>query len=388
MTETLFADFYALWPTRFSNKTNGVTPRRWLRKANPGLAVLITSVIGEGWVKDLEELRQLEPYAENAGFQEQWRAVKRACKDPLVALVKKDTGVIITPDSLFDVQVKRIHEYKRQLLFALYIIAEYLRIKEEPGRLLVPRTCLIGGKAAPGYTRAKLIIHLINRIAEMINRDATMQGKLRLAFLPNYRVSLAERLIPAADLSEQLSTAGLEASGTGNMKFALNGAITIGTLDGANIEIQEEVGKENIFIFGLTADAVTSLKTQGYDPASYIAQSPLLQEVLHLLECDFFCPGEPGLFRPIYEELRRNDTFCLMADFAPYLAAQDAAAEAYTDLTRWTRMSILNVARSGKFSSDRTVQEYARDIWHTKSIDVPTQMLALGQSAWNDGEGE
>jgi starch phosphorylase len=388
MTETLFRDFAEMWPERFSNKTNGITPRRWIRKANPGLSGLITEAIGDGWVKDLEQLRKLEPFADDARFQLAWRNVKQANKARMCELVQQETGVIVTAESLFDVQVKRFHEYKRQLLFALYIIADYLRIKADPGKPVVPRTCLIGGKAAPGYTRAKLIIHLINRIAEMINRDDSMHDKLHVAFMPNYRVSLAEKLIPAADLSEQISTAGKEASGTGNMKFALNGALTIGTLDGANIEILEEVGRENIFIFGMTADEVMQLKRDGYRPQAYVAEMPLLQEVLHLLNCDFFSPGEPGLFRPIYEELIAHDEYCLLADFASYLAAQDAVSAAYTEQARWTRMSILNVARCGKFSSDRTISEYARDIWHVKGMDVLTQMLDIEQYAWEDGPNE
>ncbi len=388
MTETLFADFYTMWPERFSNKTNGVTPRRWLRQANPDLSSLITSAIGEGWVKDLANLRLLEPYAEDAAFQELWRTAKRECKIVFAKSIKREHNIVLTADSLFDVQIKRIHEYKRQLLFALYIVAEYLRLKDEPKRLLMPRTCLFGGKAAPGYHRAKLIIHLINRIAEMVNKDRSTKDNLRVAFLPNYCVSLAERLIPAADLSEQISTAGLEASGTGNMKLALNGALTIGTLDGANIEIREEVGADNIFIFGLQAHEIMALQTKGYDPSAYIAQSALLQQVMHLLECDFFCPSEPGLFRPIYDELVRGDKYCLMADFEPYIAAQDAVATAYLDKARWTRMSILNVARSGKFSSDRTISEYARDIWHVERCEVPSQLNIQRECPTQDGACE
>lgn len=385
MTETLFRDFAEMWPDRFSNKTNGITPRRWLRKANPGLATLITDTIGDGWVKDLQELRNLEPFADDPHFQKEWRQVKRACKLPLIDLVQRETGVIISPDALFDVQVKRIHEYKRQLLFALYIVAEYLRIKEHPDALVMPRACLIGGKAAPGYHRAKLIIHLINRIAEMVNRDPAVKGKLRVAFLPNYRVSLAEKLIPAADLSEQISTAGKEASGTGNMKLALNGAVTIGTLDGANIEILEEVGRENSFIFGHTAEEIMALKREGYDPQEFIDRSPLLQQVLRLLDCDFFSPGEPGLFRPIYEELIGGDEYCLLADFADYLAAQEMVTDAYLETERWTRMSIMNVARCGKFSSDRTIGEYARDIWQVTGLDIPTGLFNLDDVNWEDG---
>jgi len=370
LRETVMHDFYELWPEKFTNKTNGITPRRWLRKSNPALSELITASIGDGWVKDLSLLRHLEPYADDAGFQQAWQAVKLHCKEAIIKRVEYDQGVILRPDSIFDVQVKRMHEYKRQLLFALYIVASFLRVKEEPGTVPVPRTCIVGGKAAPGYHRAKLIIHLINRIADVINRDPGMKDLLRVVFLPNYRVSLAEKLIPAANLSEQISTAGKEASGTGNMKFALNGALTIGTLDGANIEIMEEVGAENIFIFGLTAEQVREVKQNGYRPGDYIARSPLLQRVLHLLECDFFCPGEPGLFRPIYDELVHWDEYCLMADFDAYLAAQDRVSATFTDSAQWARMSILNVARSGKFSSDRTISEYAEEIWGVRGVDV------------------
>ncbi|MHB9132938.1 MAG: glycogen/starch/alpha-glucan phosphorylase [Armatimonadota bacterium] len=373
MRDTIFREFNDLWPNKFTNKTNGVTPRRWLRKANPGLSGLITEAIGERWVKDLELLRELEPLADDPTFQQQWRQVKQACKAPLIKLVERETGVIITPDSLFDVQIKRIHEYKRQLLFALYIVAEYLRIKDNPDSASVPRTCLIGGKAAPGYYMAKLIIHLINRIADTVNRDPQVNDRLRVAFIPNYRVSVAEKIIPAANLSEQISTAGKEASGTGNMKLALNGALTIGTLDGANVEILGEVGWENIFIFGKTADEIMLLKEQGYDPRACLAASPMLRRVLHLLECDFFCPGEPGLFRPIYDALVYHDEYCLLADFDAYLARQADVTQAYQDQTRWTRMSILNVARCGLFSSDRTIREYAEEIWHAKPVVIPDE---------------
>ncbi len=370
LRETILHDFYELWPDKFTNKTNGITPRRWLRKANPGLSALITGAIGDGWVKDLELLRHLEPLADDPAFQLEWQAVKQRCKLPIIQQVEREQGVLLSAQSLFDVQVKRMHEYKRQLLFALYIIAGYLRIKEQPEGVHVPRTCIIGGKAAPGYYRAKLIIHLINRIADVVQRDPATKDLLQLVFLPNYRVSLAEKLIPAANLSEQISTAGKEASGTGNMKFALNGALTIGTLDGANIEIMEEVGQENIFIFGLTAEQVREVKQGGYNPGAYIAASPLLQRVLHLLECDFFCPGEPGLFRPIFDELVHWDEYCLMADFQDYLATQDRVSATFTDPAHWARMSILNVARCGKFSSDRAIADYARDIWEVKGVDV------------------
>ncbi len=371
LQETILHDFAAYWPTKFTNKTNGITPRRWLREANPTLSALISEAIGDGWIRDLEQLRQLEPLADDAEFQRRWTAVKQGCKQPLISMVRQECGVILTPDSLFDIQVKRFHEYKRQLLFALYIAATYLRFKEEPGDGFVPRTFLIGGKAAPGYSYAKLIIRFITSLADLINHDPMTKNALRVAFLPNYRVSLAEMLIPAANLSEQISTAGKEASGTGNMKFALNGAVTIGTLDGANVEIREEVGEENIFIFGMTADEVVALKQRGYHPAEFIQRSPMLQHILHLLERDFFSHGNHDLFRPIYDTLTTGDEYCLAADFDAYLACQDQVSAAYRDSARWTRMSILNVARSGKFSSDRTIAEYARDIWHVTGIHIP-----------------
>ena len=370
LKETILRDFYEFWPEKFTNKTNGITPRRWLRQANPGLSALITEAIGDGWVRDLEQLRELEALADDGAFQQRWREVKQACKQPLVRRVEKEHGLLLDPMSLFDIQVKRFHEYKRQLLFALYIIHSYLRIKDNPNLDVVPRTLLFGGKAAPGYVQAKLIIRLINGIAEMVNQDPAVNGVLRVAFLANYGVTLAEQMIPAANLSEQIALAGMEASGTGNMKFALNGAITIGTLDGANVEIMEEVGAENIFIFGLTADEVLALKQGGYHPGEYIARSPELQRILQLLECDFFSPGNPGLFHPIFEELVNRDNFCLIADFAAYLACQERVSTAFRDETAWTRKSILNVARSGKFSSDRTVAEYARDIWNVQGLEI------------------
>ncbi|MDI3279848.1 MAG: glycogen/starch/alpha-glucan phosphorylase [Bacillota bacterium] len=373
LQESVFRDFHEFWPGKFTNKTNGITPRRWLRQANPALSALITEAIGEGWLKDLTELRRLEAWADDPGFREEWRRVKQSCKDAVVDLVQRETGVPISPDLLFDVQVKRIHEYKRQLLFALYIIASYLWLKDHPGTSAVPRACLIGGKAPPEYHTCKLIIRLINAIADVVNRDPEVNRHLRVAFLPNYRVTLAEKIIPGADLSEQISTAGMEASGTGNMKFALNGAVIIGTLDGANVEILEEVGPENIFIFGHTAEQIRALRERGYDPGAYIAASPELQRVLHLLESDFFCPEEPGLFRPLYEELTRRDHYFLMADFDLYRACQERVARAWQDREGWTRRSILNVARCGKFSSDRAVAEYAREIWRARPVRIPAE---------------
>ena len=374
--ETLLRDFVEFWPERFNNKTNGITPRRWLRLANPSLSELITAQIGEGWVKNLDELRQLEPLADDAGFRDAWRQARAQAKLPLLALAQHDYGIALPTDMLFDVQVKRIHEYKRQLLFALDIIATYLRLKETPQEITVPRLCLFGGKAAPGYERAKRIIHLIGNMADMINHDPQTKDFLRVHFLPNYRVSLAEKLIPAADLSEQISMAGMEASGTSNMKFALNGALTIGTLDGANVEMLEEVGAENIFIFGHTAEEIRAIKADGYSPSAIVAASPLLQQALHLLRCDFFCASDPGTFHPLYDDLLNVDYFFTLGDFADYQAAQERVSAAFLDPERWTRMSILNVARSGKFSSDRTIAEYAREIWHAAPIPVAIEETA------------
>ncbi|MCP4716904.1 MAG: glycogen/starch/alpha-glucan phosphorylase, partial [Deltaproteobacteria bacterium] len=368
--ETLLNDFYTLWPEKFTNKTNGVTPRRWIKASNPSLAELITETIGDGWLKDLDQLRNLEQYADDESFQQRWREVKFACKQRLADTVWNEEWIELHPATMIDVQVKRIHEYKRQLLFALYIISRYIELKENPKAAKVPRTCIIGGKAAPGYERAKLIIKLINNIAVKTNNNSQINANLRTLFLPNYRVSLAERLIPAADLSEQISTAGMEASGTGNMKFALNGALTIGTLDGANIEILEEVGDDNIFIFGLKEPEVRTLKQNDYNPQSYIDKSPLLQRVMEMLKSDYFCKDEPGLFRPIYDDLIHNDHYCLMADFDAYVKAQAAAEEAYLDTKNWTKMSILNVARCGKFSSDRTIKEYAEEIWNVEGMTI------------------
>jgi len=368
--ETILRDFYELWPRKFNNKTNGVTPRRWVRVSNPGLSELITEAIGDGWIRDLERLRELEPYADDAAFQEKWRAVKLQCKQRLAESVWNMEWIEVHPDSLIDVQVKRIHEYKRQLLFALCIIGTYVRMKENPAYRTVPLTCIVGGKAAPGYQKAKLIIRFINHIADVVNADPVTSGFLRISFLPNYRVSLAERLIPATDLSEQISTAGKEASGTGNMKFALNGAVTIGTLDGANIEILDEVGKDNIFIFGLNADEVANLRGSGYNPRDYIEASALLKEVMRLIGSDFFSTSDPGLFRPLYNELTLKDEYFLMADFDSYINAHQRAMNTYQDKKQWTRMSILNVARCGKFSSDRTIRQYTDEIWRVSPVDV------------------
>ncbi|MDD5746599.1 MAG: glycogen/starch/alpha-glucan phosphorylase [Candidatus Omnitrophica bacterium] len=359
----LFKDFHDLWPEKFNNKTNGVTQRRWLRKANPKLSDLITGSIGDHWVTHLDELEKLLPRCEDASFRGEWRRVKAANKIVLADYILKNAHVKVDPESLFDVQVKRIHEYKRQLLFGLYIISQYLKMKDAPDAVIQPRTFIFGGKAAPGYFMAKLIIKFISRIADIINNDKWVQDRLKVVFLENYCVSLAEKIFPGSDLSEQISTAGTEASGTGCMKFMMNGALTIGTLDGANIEIKKAVGDENIFIFGMPEAQVQSLKNSGYHPRDYIGRSPLLKEVCQLVQSHFFSPLDPDLFEPLINNLLENDPFMVCADFDAYCAMQDNVSAAYCDQEAWTKKSIINVAKSGVFSSDRTIAEYAREIW-------------------------
>ncbi|MBP5188095.1 MAG: glycogen/starch/alpha-glucan phosphorylase, partial [Fibrobacterales bacterium] len=366
---SLFKDFYELWPEKFNNKTNGVTPRRWLLKANPELSKLITSKIGDEWPADLDRLRGIEKFASDKAFQKEWIRIKRNAKVRLAETVRKTQGVEIDPDSLFDVQVKRIHEYKRQLLPLLHAIHLYNRIKSGD-RTMVPRTIIIGGKAAPGYWMAKQIIKMVNFVGSTINSDPETKGLLRVVFLVNYRVSLAEKVFPASDLSEQVSTAGTEASGTGNMKFALNGALTIGTLDGANVEIREEVGAENFFLFGMTVEEVEALKKQGYRPWEVCESNPDLRKVIDLISSGFFSPTAPDTFKPVVETLMGVDPYMVFADFADYLAAQRKVEETYRDQAKWTKMSILNVARMGKFSTDRTIAEYNRDIWHAPQVVV------------------
>jgi starch phosphorylase len=365
----LFHDFNALWPEKFNNKTNGVTPRRWLLQANPALSSAITEVIGPEWITDATRLRALEPLAGDSGFRRLFRDVKRENKARLAEIVKADDGITLDLDSIFDVQVKRMHEYKRQLLAVLRVAAEYLRMKEDRSYRPYPRSYLFGGKAAPGYAAAKMIIKLVNSVADVVNHDVDVQGRITVAFLRNYRVSLAERIFPAAEVSEQISTAGKEASGTGNMKFALNGALTVGTLDGANVEIREAVGPENFFLFGLTVDQVHALKKRGYDPWEWYRNDRRLKAVLDALSGGVFSPGEPGLFRPVVDSLLNGgDTYFVLADFAAYLACQEEVDRAYADKERWTRMAILNVARTGKFSSDRTIREYAEEIWRVVPV--------------------
>jgi len=361
----LMPDFYSLWPERFSNKTNGVTQRRWMLTANPALAALLDESIGPRWTTDLDQLIGLERFASDPAFQRRFRAIKLDNKMRLATEAHRIAGVDIDPTSIFDVQAKRIHEYKRQLLMALGIVHEYLSLVDdgiEPPR---PRVYLVAGKAAPGYWAAKMIIKLIGSMAEVINEDERTRGLIKVAFLPDYRVSLAEKIIPAADVSEQISTAGREASGTGNMKFALNGALIIGTLDGANIEIKEAVGDDNIFIFGLTAGQIEAMTaSESYRPHEYYSADPRLRRVLDELASNRFCPREPGLFTWIRDMLLSHDAYFILADFAAYIEAQAAIAQAFTDPDEWTRKAILNVARMGRFSSDRTVTEYAREIWH------------------------
>jgi len=362
---SLVPDFYELWPERFNNKTNGVTPRRWLLKANPGLSDIITGAIGDGWITDLAKLRQLEPFAHDAAFQESFRKVKRQNKERLCQVIERINGVTINPETLFDVQTKRIHEYKRQLLNVMHIIHEYLCLVEEHREPAVPRTYIFGGKAAPGYWQAKQIIKLIHNVGDVIHNDPRAREWMRVVFVPDYRVSLAEKIIPAADLSEQISAAGTEASGTGNMKFAMNGALTIGTLDGANIEIRQEVGEENMYIFGLTIGEIEEMRRTGsYNPWEHYNRYPEIRQVLDALRDDRFSPKEPGLFRWINERfLNEGDFYYHLADFPQYLAAQSQAGEDYRNQDVWTQKAVLNVARIGIFSSDRTILEYARDIW-------------------------
>jgi starch phosphorylase len=370
VTTSLVPDFCALWPQRFNNKTNGVTQRRWLLKANPLLAGLISQTLGEGWITDVYQLRALRDWAADPGFQVAFYKVKRANKQRLAGIIHDSLRVRVDPDSLFDIQVKRIHPYKRQLLNVMHILHEYLSLIEDGRPPAAPRTYVFAGKAAPGYWAAKQIIKLIHNVARVINNDSRASQWIKVAFIPDYRVSLAEVIIPAADLSEQISTAGKEASGTSNMKFALNGAVTMGTPDGANIEILEEVGSENMFICGLTADEIQAMRQQrSYHPWDYCHRHPCVKRVVESFHSNLFCPQEPGLFAWIYDVLLdENDEYVHLADLPAYLQAQERAGAAFNDRKGWTRMAILNVAGVGKFSSDRTVQEYARDVWDIKSV--------------------
>jgi starch phosphorylase len=369
LAEQVFPDFTRMAPEKFTNVTNGITPRRWLLAANPGLSSLISGKIGQGWVKDLARLRELEPFAADPEFRRAFREVKRRNKEALAAQVRALTGIEVDAGSMFVVQVKRIHEYKRQLLNILYVISEWLRLKGGAGPETVPRTFLFAGTAAPSYRAAKQILQLICMAADMINRDPSTRDHLQVVFMPNYRVSLAEAIIPAADLSVQISTAGFEASGTGNMKLALNGALTVGTLDGANIELREEVGPENFFLFGLTAGEVAELRTS-YDPGAVYRQDPLLRETVDLVRGGFFSPEERDLFLPLMESLLSTDRYFTLTDFDPYRDVQRQVNHAWLRPEEWDRMAVLNVARCGKFSSDRTIQEYNRAIWQAETMPI------------------
>jgi starch phosphorylase len=365
----LVPDFYQLWPERFQNKTNGITPRRWLLLCNRGLAGLISDAIGENWITDLDQLRRLEPFTDDTSFRECFLAVKSGNKQHLARVIADECGVAMPSDALFDVQVKRIHEYKRQLLNVLHIVDEYLALVEDKHTPEQPRAYVFAGKAAPGYFAAKQIIRLINDLAQVINHDPRSRDWMKVAYVPDYRVSLAEIIIPAADLSEQISTAGTEASGTSNMKFALNGALTMATLDGANIEIREAVGAENIFIFGLTVEQILQLRATGYQPREIYLSNPRVQRVLRSFKENRFCPRAPGRHEWVYQKLLADgEPYCHLADLESYLKTQHDADLLYRDHHSWARKAILNVARMGRFSSDRTIREYANDIWGIKPV--------------------
>ena len=367
-------DFAKLWPEKFSNKTNGVTPRRWMVLSNPRLAHCITQRIGEGWIRDLYELRKLEPLVDDPDFRAEWRQIKHANKTALAGLIEQRTGVIVDPSAIFDVQVKRIHEYKRQHLNILHVIGLYHRLKTDPKFTMEPRVFVFGGKAAPGYFLAKLIIRLITAAAEIINRDPGVRDLIKVVYLPNFNVTNGQKIYPAADLSEQVSTAGKEASGTGNMKFQMNGALTIGTVDGANIEICEEVGVENFFLFGLEAHEVAARRAAGYRPMEFVENSEELQAIIQLIRDGFFSRGNSTQFQPLIDNLIHHDPYFVFADYQSYADCQALVDQTYRDKEGWTRMSILNSARSGKFSSDRTIREYCNEIWKAKA--VPVQLLS------------
>jgi starch phosphorylase len=370
LKQDVLTDFHAFMPEKFSNKTNGVTPRRWIALANPRLASLLDRRLGEGWLTDLTRLRELEPLADDVDFRAEWRDIKRANKAYYADYVRRVTGIALDPDTLFDVQVKRIHEYKRQHLNLLHIVSRYHRLRTDPNLDLAPRTFIFGGKSAPGYTMAKLMIRLVTAVADVVNRDPVVNGRIKVVFVPNFNVRTGQALYAAAELSEQISTAGKEASGTGNMKFMMNGALTIGTLDGANIEIREEAGAENFFLFGLNADEVARRKREGYDPMLHYQSNLDLRAAIDLIRDGFFSRGDGALFHPLVENLLQHDPYMLCADFQSYIDCQTAVDEAYLDTEHWTRMSILNTARSGKFSSDRSIREYCEDIWRVKPVPI------------------
>ncbi len=370
LKQTVMRDFHELWPEKFQNVTNGVTPRRFLLLSNPRLAALLTRTVGKTWPRDLDALKGLERLADDPGFHAEWRGVKRTAKEALAARIQRECGVTVDPCSIFDVQVKRIHEYKRQHLNVLQVVSLYYRLKNEHGADVTPRTVIFAGKAAPGYAMAKLIIKLIHAVGEVVNRDPAVSDRLKLVFLPDFNVKNGQLIYPAADLSEQISTAGKEASGTGNMKFTMNGALTVGTLDGANVEIRDAVGHENFFLFGLTAEQVRRTLAHGYRPWELYQNNALLKECLDLIAGGYFSHGDRELFRPLVESLLTRDEYLLLADFDAYVDSQEEVARAFRDREHWTRMSILNSARSGRFSSDRSIAEYAERIWKVKPMPV------------------
>ncbi|HSD10471.1 MAG TPA: glycogen/starch/alpha-glucan phosphorylase, partial [Candidatus Binatia bacterium] len=370
LKRTVLEDFYDLWPEKFSNKTNGVSPRRFLMLSNPGLADLITRAIGDTWPSDLSRLRALERHVDDAGFCDDWRHVKRGVKARLADTIRREVGLAVDPDSMFDIQVKRFHEYKRQHLNVLHVITLYNRLRQDPRSADAPRTVIFGGKAAPGYAMAKLIIKLITSVADVVNGDPLVRDRLKVVFLPNFNVKTGQHVYPAADLSEQISLAGKEASGTGNMKFAMNGSLTIGTLDGANVEIREEVGDENFFLFGLGTEEVERARREGYRPFDHYRANPELRQAIDLIRDGAFSGGDRSRFRPLVESLLNHDEYMLLADYASYIDCQRRVGEAWQDLSRWTRMSILNVARIGKFSSDRAIREYCEDIWKVQPMAI------------------
>ncbi|MBI3526029.1 MAG: glycogen/starch/alpha-glucan phosphorylase [Betaproteobacteria bacterium] len=372
MKETIFSDFHRLWPDKIVNMTNGVTPRRWLNQANPGLSALITSRIGKGWLKDLDQLRRLAPLADDTEFRAEFVRVKRANKLRLAQVIDQRLGILVDPESMFDVQIKRIHEYKRQLLNVLHVITQYNRIRA--GANVPARSVIFGGKAAPGYRMAKLVIRLINDVADIVNNDPLVRGLLKVVFIPNYDVSTAEIIVPAADLSEQISTAGTEASGTGNMKLSMNGALTIGTLDGANVEIRNEVGAENIFIFGMTADEVTQLRAAGYNAWDHYDGNEELKQALNMLRDGYFSPEDRERYKPVFDQLTyHGDHYLLLADYASYIACQETVGDLFRNPSAWMRKAILNVAGMGRFSSDRTIRQYAETIWHVTPLPRGTE---------------
>ena len=371
LKDDIFKDFNEIFPDRIINKTNGVTPRRWLVQCNMRLTKLFESKIGKGFLTDLKELRKIEEFIQDDNFLQEWHAVKRYNKERLAKYIKQEMDLDINPDMMFDIQVKRIHQYKRQLMNLFHVVAQYIKIKKDPHGDHVPRCVIFGGKAAPSYTIAKSIIKLINMVSYVINADPELDKLLKVVFIPDYKVSSAEKIIPAADLSEQISTAGYEASGTSNMKFALNGSLTIGTLDGANVEMQEEIGEENMFIFGKKADEINEFKKDGYDPREEIEKDPLLKEVIELISNGQFNLEQPDEFKPLMDLVREKDSYCITKDFASYVQCQSKVDELYKDQKAWTTKSILNSVRMGKFSSDRSIQEYADEIWDVKPLKVP-----------------